>query len=225
MKTFKHGGGGGDMLYGLSTMKVLGGGELYLRIDIVKKFYKTLLESQSYIESLVYSSNPPNVDYDLDLFRQQHFNEFTLIECHAKAFNLKFDFTLPWLQVDSKPISEIVINDTGRLRWGGCTIDWSQLNKYKEKCVFIGLKHEYENFIRDRMYVDFYEIKDCLEFAQIIKGSKLYVGNQSTGLALAEGLKVNRIADLYEGRSKQYPYGENGHYKLSTDLIEKYLFS
>jgi hypothetical protein len=62
-----------------------------------------------------------------------------------------------------------------------------------------------------------------MEFAQIIKGSKLYLGNQSTGLAIAEGLKVPRVADLYLGRSKQFPKGENGHWGLSKALIRRYL--
>lgn len=232
MKNFKHGGGGGDMLYGLATMKQLGGGILNLNIDNSKKFYRSLLEKQSYIKKLIYHQVSAskwkkfNVDYNLDLFREQPFNGgYTILECHAMAFNLKFNFTLPWIEnIESKSISEIIINDTGELRWPGNTLNWEKLEKYKKRCVFIGLKHEYHNFIRDRFKVDFYEIKDALEFTQIIKGSKVYVGNQSTGLALAEGIKANRFADLYIGKSKQYPKGENGHYEFDIKLLEKYLF-
>jgi hypothetical protein len=71
--------------------------------------------------------------------------------------------------------------------------------------------------------VKYYPIKNALDFAQIIKGSKLYLGNQSTGLAIAEGLKHPRVADIYKGLSKQYPKGKNGHYELSEDLIRRYL--
>ncbi len=222
MKTFKHSGGGGDMLYGLSTMKHLGGGQLYLRFD-KNNFYRGLLEAQSYIKSIVYSFKD-KVDYDLDLFRKQPFNEFTLMECHAMAFDLEIDLTSPWIEnIKPKPIAEIVVNDTGRLRWPGCTLDWDELKPFWGKCIFIGLKHEYDNFVRDRFSIPYYEIKDALEFAQIIKGSKVYVGNQSTGLSIAEGMKVNRFADLYEGRSKQYPHGKNGHHKMTTKLIRGYL--
>ena len=148
MKTFRHGGGGGDMLYGLATMKNLGGGELLLNIDADKKFYKSLLEAQPYIKKLTYyqmnSSEWRKVkaDYDLDLFREQPFNEFPLLKCHAMAFNLSFDLSLPWLEnIEPKAVSEIVINDTGKLRWEGVTLNWNELKEFKSKCIFIGLKH------------------------------------------------------------------------------------
>jgi hypothetical protein len=224
MKTFRHSGGGGDMIYGLATMYHLGGGALYLNIDLRDKFYKTLLEKQPYIKELFYAKIK-KVDYNLDLFRTQPFNDgYTILECHKMAFNLDFDITEPWLfNVEKKHIRDIVINDTGKLRWEGITVDWKKLKKFRKRCIFIGLRHEHDNFVRDRFDVDYYPIKDALDFAQVIKGSKLYVGNQSTGLAIAEGLKHPRVADLYLGRSKQYPKGENGHWKISKELIEKYL--
>jgi len=223
MKTFKHSGGGGDMLYGLATMFHLGGGKLFLNIDKGPKFYKSLLEKQPYIDEVIYGSKG-NVDYDLDLFRQQPFNQFTLLECHAMAFNLKFDLTEPWFfNIEPKHVADIVINDTGKLRWPGVTLNWSQLKGFEDRAIFIGHPHEHKNFCRDRFKIPRVEVKDALEFASIIKGSKLYVCNQSTGLSLAEGMKVPRCADLYEGRSKQYPKGENGHYEISAELIRSYL--
>jgi len=231
MKTFKHGGAGGDMLYGMSVMYRLGGGKLYLRFDREKKFYYDLLISQPYINEIEYHvihqdawSDFP-VDYNLDLFRKQPFNDgYTLVECHMMAMKMKFDLTKPWFFVEPKHIADIVINDTGKIRWEGITVDWDQLRGFEDRCIFIGLDGEYKNFVRDRGYnVQHYKIKDANEFAQIIKGSKLYLGNQSTGLALAEGLKHPRVADLYLGKSKQYPKGENGHYKLTKKLIERYL--
>jgi len=224
MKTFKHSGGGGDMLYGLATMYNLGGGKIFLNLDHTKKFYKSLLDKQPYIDEVSYGIKE-KVDYDLDLFRQQDYNRFTLLECHAMAFNLKFDFTKPWLfNIKPKHVADIVINDTGKLRWEGVTIDWEQLRGFEDRAVYIGHPHEYKNFCRDRNFnIQKVEIKDALDFARIIKGSKLYLCNQSTGLSLAEGMKVPRCADLYLGRSKQYPKGENGHYKLTKELIERYL--
>lgn len=231
MKIFRHGGGGGDMLYGLATMKNLGGGLLRLNIDEDKRFYQSLLESQPYIEKLTYyqmnASDWSKVgsNYNLDLFREQPFNTYPLLKCHAMAFNLSFDLSLPWLEnIEPKAVSEIVVNDTGKLRWEGITINWNYLKKFESKCIFIGLRHEYINFVRNRnMNVKFYPIRDALEFARVIKGSKLYIGNQSTGLALSEGMKVPRVADLYLGLSKQFPYGDNGYYTLTENLIRRYL--
>jgi hypothetical protein len=224
IKTFIHSGGGGDMLYGLATMYNLGGGKIFINMDHQSKFYKSLLDQQPYIKEIVYGK-PSKVDYDLDLFRKQPFNRFTLLECHAMAFNLKFDLTKPWLfNIEPKHVADIVINDTGKLRWEGITLDWEQLRDFETRAVYVGLPHEYSNFCRDRKYnIPRVEIEDALDFARIIKGAKLYIGNQSTGLALAEGMKTPRFADLYLGNSKQYPKGKNGHYKISKKLIRRYL--
>jgi len=232
VKTFKHRGGGGDMLYGLATMKNLGGGVIHLNMDSERKFYKPLLEVQPYVKEIIYYAMDINkwlnfkVDYDLDLFRGQPFNGgYTILECHAMAFGLNFDLTVPWISnVEPKPVADIVINDTGKIRWEGVTVDWEQLRGYEDRAVFIGLAGEYDNFCKNRNYeLPHYKIKDAMDFAQIIKGSKLYLGNQSTGLAIAEGLKHPRVADLYLGKSKQYPKGDNGHWELKKDLIERYL--
>lgn len=229
-KIFKHGGGGGDMIYGLASMFHLGGGVLHLNIDENKKFYKEMLELQPYIHKVVYHTMPANhwrefeVDYNLDLFREQPFLKYPIVQCHARAFDLKFDLDEPWLfKIRPKKVSDIVVNDTGKLRWEGVTVDWSFLEPYKDRCVFIGLKHEHENFERDRFKVKYREIKNSLDFAQIIKGSKLYIGNQSTGLAIAEGLKHPRVADLYVGRSKQYPFGDDGYYRLNDHILRRYV--
>lgn len=231
MKTFKHGGAGGDMIYGLSCMYHLGGGKLHLRFDGGRKFYYDLLKSQPYIKEIEHHTTHQDnwlkfpVDYNLDLFRRQPFNSgYTLVECHMMAMKIKFDLTKPWLFVKPKYVADIVINDTGKIRWEGITVDWNCVKEFEDKCIFIGLEGEYKTFVRDRgLKIKYFKIKDANDFAQVIKGSKLYLGNQSTGLALAEGLKHPRVADLYLGKSKQYPKGENGHYKLSVDLIRRYL--
>ena len=232
VKTFKHGGGGGDMIYGLATMKALGGGELHLNIDADKKFYRSLLEAQPYIKVLEYYAFNANkwkkfkVDYNLDLFREQPFNGgYTILECHRKAFKLNFDLTEPWIfNVKGKHVADIIINDTGKLRWEGVTVDWEQLRGYEDRAVFVGMDNEYNNFCKNRNYkLPHYKIKDAMHFAQIIKGSKLYLGNQSTGLAIAEGLKHPRVADLYLGKSKQIPHGTNGHSILTKKLLGRYV--
>jgi hypothetical protein len=230
-KTFKHRGGGGDMIYGLATMYNLGGGVIHLNMDAEIQFYKALLDAQPYVQNVVYSPMNINkwekfeVTYNLDLFRGQPFNSITILECHARAFNLKFDLTHHWLfNVKRKHIADIIINDTGKIRWEGITVKWEELRGFEDRAVFVGLDGEYNNFCENRKYdIKRYKIKDAMEFAQIIKGSKLYIGNQSTGLAIAEGLKVPRVADLYLGNSKQYPKGKNGHWELSKKLIRGYL--
>lgn len=232
MKTFKHGGGPGDAIYGLAIMKELGGGILHLNFDGHKKFDQRLFERQDYIKKIVHHVVRPmqkwfemKVDYDLDKFRQQPYQQFTLLECHAMAMNIKMDFTKPWLSnIEPKYVAPIVITDTGRLRWPGNTVDWDQLRGFEKDCIFIGFKGEHDTFVKTRkLNIDFYKIKDAYEWAQIMLGGKLFIGNQSSGLSIAEGLKVPRVADIWEGKSKQYPFGKHGYYELSADLIRRYL--
>jgi hypothetical protein len=228
-KTFKHVGGGGDMIYGLATMRQLGGGILHLNSSW-PSFFESLLLLQPYVTKIEYHLflyqqwQELQVDYNLDLFREINHNTFPVVECHRLAFNLDFDLTEPWLfNVEPKHVADIVINDTGNARFPGDTVEWSLLKPYVDRCVFIGVDQEYEEFEKNKFKVKRHILTTALEFAQIIKGSKLYVANQSCGLAMAEGMKHPRVADLYYGPAKQYPYGDNGYYELTTELIEKYL--
>ncbi len=228
MKTFKHGGRGGDMIFGLATMYHMNGGIIYLNRDR-NEFYRELLERQDYVEEAKHLDLGDEdwakfkADVNLDLFRSQNYNRYTLIECHARAQNIKFDFTKPWVfNIEPKEVAPIVINDTGNLRFPGYTIDWMVLEEFKDDCIFIGLPHEHANFVRNKFDVKRYYIKNAYEFARIIKGSKLYVGNQSVGAALAEAMKVVRFIDMYVGKSKQYPFGEHGFIRINKKLIERY---
>jgi hypothetical protein len=61
--------------------------------------------------------------------------------------------------------------------------------------------------------------------ASIIKGSKLFIGNQSLGFAIAEGLKVARILEVFYGKNNCHPQSENGHVgnSINLEMIERYI--
>jgi hypothetical protein len=40
-------------------------------------------------------------------------------------------------------------------------------------------------------------VNNFLEFAQVISGSKLFIGNQSCPFSAAKGSKVNRLREVY----------------------------
>lgn len=228
-KTFKHVGGGGDMIYGLATMMHLGGGVLHLNSS-APSYYESLLKKQPYIKGIEYHQLVYNdwqnleVDFNLDKFREFDHNVYTVFECHVKAFNLQFEFTDPWLfNIEPFHVADIVINDTGAARFPGNSLDWSVLKPYADRCVFLGEKSEYDEFCAKRFELRKFDLREALEFAQVIKGSKMYVANQSSGLAMAEGMKHPRFADLYYGWAKQFPIGLNGHCKITPKLVEKYL--
>ena len=45
--------------------------------------------------------------------------------------------------------------------------------------------------------LDYYDCKNFLEAAEIIKSSKFFIGNSSFGFTIAEGLKVPRVMESY----------------------------
>ena len=47
------------------------------------------------------------------------------------------------------------------------------------------------------------DVPHFLDFAQIVAGCKFYVGNQSFGLSLAEGLKVPRFCEEHHSGPRQ----------------------
>ena len=128
MKTFKHSGDLGDIIYSLPTMKDLGGGILYLDIsggaedEYCKRqlgdtwdgktkfnqkgfdFLYPLLKNQKYITDVkVY--NGEKIDYNLNKLRQQFLNPNTrskhrcLVDLHRQAFGLNpYDVNNPWLE-------------------------------------------------------------------------------------------------------------------------------
>jgi hypothetical protein len=225
----------GDSIYGLATMKNLGGGILHLNAFALKEqFVDRLFRKQEYIKETRYHRlfntgiNPEwsqlKVDYNLDLFREKcFFYKHGLVKGHAMVFDLEFDLTQPWIVAEPKRVAPIVINEC--IRWPGETVNWNHLRGFERETIFLGLPGEYKRFKADRkLNIEYYQVKDSYEIAQIIKGSKLFIGNQSLALSIAEALKVPRVVNIWKGNQKQYPDGEHGYSQLSSsDLIIKYL--
>ncbi|MEW5894793.1 MAG: hypothetical protein AB1650_03380 [Candidatus Omnitrophota bacterium] len=240
MKTFKHSGNLGDIIYSLPAVQALGGGELYLNNDPSKVRVKNagmshpmtdemmrqlreLLIAQPYITD-VNTFIEQRIDYDLDQFRRRlPFPQLAIV--YLKLFGIDFDLTKPWLfNVKEKPVHEIVIQRSDRFLNKYCRLNWSLLKNYQKKCVFIGFKHEYQKFVKDTgLDIPKYPESTITEFAEIINGSKLFIGNQSLGFALAEGLKKNRILDPYYPFPTAWPLSNNSSFYLTKAVIESAL--
>ena len=59
--------------------------------------------------------------------------------------------------------------------------------------------------------LEYFDSRDFLELAMIIKNSKLFIGNLSFGYALAEALKVPRLLESGPNFPLVYPNGENAY--------------
>ena len=134
-----------------------------------------------------------------------------------------------WLDVEPIHKSDIIINLTERYHdWNNekhnptFFFDYTILKNYD--CGFIGLDHEYDLFCdRYGFNPKRIPVKDGLETAQYIAGSKLFVGAASSAKAIAEGLKHPMLMEISKEWPDDLPKGSHGHYHINKELIEYYL--
>src|SRR6185503_12838179 len=143
MNTYIHSGSYGDMIFGLPAVMASDGGIYYLRHDMAPSIGK-LLEAQPYIRKVTVLSDSEwnqlkssgTVTHDLDKFRSTH--ELHVARMHLKAFNLQFDLTQPYLfNIPPNKVARCVVQDTGRQRFPGHTVNWQELKKVENECIFL----------------------------------------------------------------------------------------
>jgi hypothetical protein len=61
------------------------------------------------------------------------------------------------------------------------------------------------------------------ELAGVIRGCKLFVGNQSLAFSMAEAMKHPRVLEVCAYAPNCDPQGPNGHIRLTQGIIRKYL--
>jgi len=225
---FHHRGSMGDIIYSLPTVMAFGGGILWIRKKPHYEWLHTLLERQPCIRKVINDACGLNGFVNLDgyriverkAYRSGHFKH--LAECHLLALGKESDISKPWLQgIESQMVADIVVSRSTRYH-DREDIDWKLLDGCD--VLFIGFMDEYEQFLSLYGVSSFYyECKDALEMAQIIKGSKLFLGNQSLGFAIAEGLKHPRVLEVYHKNANCMPQSDNGYTYLDEELLGRCL--
>lgn len=184
---------------------------------------RSLLERQSYLTEIIYGT--PDECIDLDKFREiervRHKGK-RIIDCFLEIVGKEWDYSQPWLE-NIKPADspDILVQWTTHYH-DKREIDWSMLRGYD--IGFVGQEKHHKLFQdKYQLEIPYCKIESALEFAELIKGSKLFIGNQSIGFALAEGLKHPRILEVYYWRNNCWPTGKNGYTKLTKERIEEYV--
>jgi len=118
------------------------------------------------------------------------------------------DLADPYLYVTphEKIKNKIVILRTFRGR--SQFINYKFLQNYKN-LIFIGMKNEYEDLKQDIKNIEFYDCKNFLDMARVIKACKFFIGNKSVAYAIAEALKVPRILEAKPRFPVVQPIGKN----------------
>lgn len=195
--------------------------DIYLKIDVPAVYFgvhplgnvrmnqkaaamlRPLLEAQSWVNRVLIVKTNPACDFiNLDLFRE-------VLNYPLSAGNISHwyypttpDLTdppsleKPWLEniaPASIPDKDIIIFRSSRYRIPN--LDYGFLRKVAHRIIFIGLDSEHADFQQKFFRVDRIQVRDFKHAAQIIKGAKLVIGNQTFFFSLAEALKVPRILE------------------------------
>lgn len=168
-----------------------------------------LANVQPYIKECRIIKDTDQIDWPSGQFRGQHYQRGrTLMDAHlahlvkTKGIGREITGAEAWLEVEPSQLTEgkIVCNRTGRYR--NSLFPWKAIvEHYRHRLVFVGLKHEWREFVSHFGYVAWHPTTNLLEMAQLIAGAELFIGNQSCANALAEGLKKPIIQEV----STQFP--------------------
>ena len=187
-------------------------------------YIKPLLEYQSYIAN-VQKHDGNLVNYNFDQFRRIGLNIAAgdLRRNHGYVYpELQQDLSGPFIEapMDEQYKNLIVVNLTDRYR--NPKVDYRILANYD--FVFVGLEHEYENFCKIH-YIKPERIilENALQTATLLNSCKLFIGNQSSTFAIAEGLKIKRMLEVFNTCPNVIPMGANGYGYINQHGFETLL--
>ena len=134
------------------------------------------------------------------------------------------DFTTPWitLKTPPEPQAPIVICCTSSYH-DIEEIDWSLLTDYTDHIIFHGFPRDYAYFTeRYGIYPRFITCDTALDLAELIAGSKLFIGNLSGSYAVAECMKHPRVLEVCKAIAPLGgPVGSNGATTLTREILDE----
>jgi hypothetical protein len=200
---YTHGGSAGDVIYHLAPIKDLGGGELYLNLNGPPDFRMsreriesllTLICVQPYITKAGLCEAP--VGINLDRLHENWRHGLNMSDLLSDMLGIpRTSRTEPWLSVPEKVAAAAVIMHRSP-RYHVDDFPWPRIvETYGKDAVFVGEEAEHREFTARHGHVPYYKTRNFLELAQVIAGAILFIGNQSSPAAVAEGLKANKILE------------------------------
>ena len=180
-----------------------------------------LLHKQTYIEEVNIFNNQ-NIDIDLNLFREFPINfNIDSVRWYSQLTGIHTDLSVPYIFAEPHNVIKNKVTIMRNVRRKNYFTNYKFLKKY-ENLLFIGLNDEYKDLKKEVPNLEYYDCKNFLEMAQIIKSSKFFLGNLSFGYHIAEGLKTPR---LLEGSPKfplVYPHGKYAYEFYFQEHFEKW---
>jgi len=240
-----HSGNAGDVIYALPTIKriyeITGASiNVYLRLDkpLVLSGYNShpmgnvmlnqrmaemliaLILPQPYISICEIHTDQP-IDIDMDYFRAGNIplDKGNIARWCSYVTGVSPELWKPWLVAEPNPAysDKIIISRSERYR--NSTINYKFLSKYPN-VLFIGVESEYKDIKKTLPNIDWLQVADFMELAEIVAGCKFFIGNQSFPFSIAEALKVPRILEPTFEVIDVVPEGENAYDFFFQDHLE-----
>lgn len=231
-RAFLHAGHAGDVIYALPAARAIAGGtafDLYLKAGVDAQLavphptgavrlddamiarLLPLLRAQPYLRHVAAHAGEA-VDVELDLFRQSPLNteKGNIARWYCALFAVSLDLSRPWLDVDAQSGLEDMVVLARSSRYRNPALDYRFLRTLP-RIGFVGVGSEYEEMRRVLPSLEFLRTDDFLQLARIIRGCRLFIGNQSAPYAIAEALKVTRILEAYDRLPNVIPEGLGGY--------------
>ena len=129
----------------------------------------------------------------------------------------------PWLAIDAPDNNLTLVNYTGRYGDEADPVDWRPLLADHENLRFIGLPEEHERLRRTfGIDLEFIRTATLLDAAVLIKGCRLFIGSQSSCLAIAIGLGKSVVVESSEDYPNCLFLGRGSRFHgVSDDTLEK----
>ena len=182
-----------------------------------------LFMNQPYIHKVDKYTNQ-EIDIDLNLIREMPIDfNIDSVRWYSQLTGIHTDLSVPYIFAEPHDVIKNKVTIMRNVRRKNYFTNYKFLKKY-ENLLFIGLNDEYEDLKKEVPNLEFYDCKDFLEMAQIIKSSKLFLGNLSFGYTIAEGLKIPRLLESVPEFPLVYPNGKNAYDFYFQEHFEK-LFS
>ena len=179
-----------------------------------------LLSRQPYIEKVDVFKNQM-IDINLNYFRELPINfNIDSVRWYFHITGIHGNLENPYLlNISDHNIKNkiVIIRSKKRKNY---LINYSFLKNYDD-VLFLGLENEYRDLQKEISNLKFHNCKDFLEMAQIIKSSKVFIGNLSFGYTIAEGLKKPRLLESGPNFPLVYPNGKDAYDFYFQDHFEE----
>ena len=226
---FLHSGHAADIINVLPVIKELSKNHecnLYINLNKKIKFYLKhpagnflinekifnmllpLLRHQKYLNKVEKYSNQ-EIDVNFDLFRELPINNlFDNAKYASVITGIHPDLNLAFLEAENhKEITnKIIIQRTFRYR--NNFVNFNFLNNYND-LYFVGTFEEYKDLKSEVKNLSFYECKDFLDMANVVKSSKFVLANSSITFPIAEGSNKPRLLESCPYFPAAQPHGKN----------------